>query len=87
MTDITFVTSNQTKLAHARYVCRNYQVNILHYKKFFYGKGYVEPRVDDRTVLLSESFKDAVDAAYATLQDEQSSLKKEELETDFASEQ
>ena len=60
MTDITFVTSNQTKLAHARYLCRNYQVNILHYKKFFYGKGYVEPRVDDRTVLLSESFKDAV---------------------------
>lgn len=60
MTDITFVTSNQTKLAHARYLCRNYQVNILHYKKFFYGKGYIEPRVDDRTILLSESFKDAV---------------------------
>jgi len=60
MTDITFVTSNRTKLAHARYLCRDYNVNILHYKKFFYGKGYEEPRVDDRRILLSESFKDAV---------------------------
>lgn len=60
MTDIIFVTSNRTKLAHARYLCRDYNVNILHYKKFFYGKGYEEPRVDDRSILLSESFKDAV---------------------------
>ncbi len=60
MTNIIFVTSNRTKLAHARYLCRDYNVNILHYKKFFYGKGYDEPRVDDRSILLSESFKDAV---------------------------
>lgn len=60
MTDIIFITSNRTKLAHARYLSRDYNVNILHYKKFFYGKGYVEPRVDDRNILLSESFKDAV---------------------------
>lgn len=60
MTDITFVTSNLTKLAHARYLCRNYNVNIMHYKKFFYGVGYEEPRIDDRKQLLSESFKDAM---------------------------
>ena len=60
MTDITFITSNQTKLAHARYLCRDYNVNILHYKKLFYGKGYEEPRVDDRTLLLTESFNNAV---------------------------
>ena len=60
MTDITFVTSNLTKLAHARYLCRDYQVNILHYKKLFYGVGYEEPRIDDRKQLLTESFKDAV---------------------------
>lgn len=60
MTDITFVTSNKTKLAHARYLCRNYQVNILHYKKLFYGVGYIEPRIYDRKQLLAESFKDAV---------------------------
>lgn len=60
MTDITFITSNLTKLAHARYLCRNYQVNILHYKKFFYGVGYEEPRIYDRKQLLAESFKDTV---------------------------
>ena len=60
MTDITFVTSNKTKLAHARYLCRNYQVNILHYKKLFYGVGYKEPRIFDRKQLLEASFRDAV---------------------------
>ena len=60
MTDITFVTSNLNKLAHARYLCRNYQINILHYKKLFYGVGYKEPRIDDRKQLLKESFEDAV---------------------------
>lgn len=59
MTDITFVTSNQTKLAHARYLCRNYHVNILYYKERYYGVGYEEPRLDDRKLLLTESFKDA----------------------------
>lgn len=60
MTNIIFVTSNRTKLAHARYLCRDYNVNILHYKKYFYGRAYEEPRVDDREILLFESFKDAV---------------------------
>ena len=60
MIDITFITSNKTKLAHARYLCRNYQVNILYYKKLFYGVGYKEPRIYDRKQLLAESFTDAV---------------------------
>lgn len=60
MTDITFITSNQTKLAHAKYLCRNYNVNILHYKKLYYGVGYEEPRIDDPQQLLTESFNDAV---------------------------
>ena len=59
MTDITFVTSNQTKLAHARYLCRDYYVNILSYKKFYYGIGYDEPRIYDRKQLLTASFYDA----------------------------
>ena len=59
MTDLTFVTSNQTKLAHARYLCRDYHVNILSYKKFFYGIGYDEPRIYDRKQLLTASFHDA----------------------------
>lgn len=60
MTDITFITSNPTKLAHARHLCKEYDINILQYKKFFYGKGYVEPRIYDRKVLLEESIKDAI---------------------------
>ena len=60
MTDITFVTSNKTKLAHARYLCRNYQVDIKYYKKMFYGYAYKEPRIDDRRQLLTESFENAV---------------------------
>ena len=59
MTDLTFVTSNQTKLAHARYLCRDYHVNILSYKKFYYGIGYDEPRIFDRKQLLTASFYDA----------------------------
>lgn len=61
MTDITFVTSNQTKLAHARYLCREFHVNILYYKKLYYGVGYEEPRIYDRSQLLTASFNDAVD--------------------------
>ena len=59
MTDITFVTSNQTKLAHARYLCRDFHVNILYYKKLYYGVGYEEPRIYDRDQLLTASFYDA----------------------------
>ena len=71
MTDITFVTSNKTKLAHARYLCRNYEVDIKYYKKMFYGYAYKEPRIDDRRQLLSESFKSALDRwrKYVTEQD------------------
>ncbi len=61
MTDITFITSNPTKLAHARHLCTGYDVNILQYKKFFYGKGYEEPRIFDREKLLEESIKDAIE--------------------------
>lgn len=60
MTDITFITSNPTKLAHARHLCKGYDVNILQYKKLFYGVGYEEPRLFDRDRLLEESINDAI---------------------------
>lgn len=60
MTDITFITSNPTKLAHARHLCKGYDVNILQYKKLFYGVGYEEPRLFDRNKLLEESINDAI---------------------------
>jgi adenylate kinase family enzyme/inosine/xanthosine triphosphate pyrophosphatase family protein len=59
MTDITFITSNPTKIAHARHLCKGYDINILQYKKFFYGKGYIEPRIYDREELLEASINDA----------------------------
>lgn len=60
MTDITFITSNQTKLAHARHLCKGFDVNILQYKKLYYGVGYKEPRLFDREKLLEESINDAI---------------------------
>lgn len=61
MTDITFITSNPTKLAHARHLCRGYDVNILQYRKLFYGTPYKEPRIQDQKQLLEESIKDAIE--------------------------
>jgi inosine/xanthosine triphosphate pyrophosphatase family protein/adenylate kinase family enzyme len=59
MTDITFITSNPTKVAHARHLCKEFDINILQYKKFFYGKGYIEPRIYEREELLEASINDA----------------------------
>jgi adenylate kinase family enzyme/inosine/xanthosine triphosphate pyrophosphatase family protein len=58
--NITFITSNNTKLSHARYLASRYNINILHYKKKFYGVGYTEPRISDRDTLLEESINDAI---------------------------
>jgi adenylate kinase family enzyme/inosine/xanthosine triphosphate pyrophosphatase family protein len=60
MIDITFITSNQTKLAHARYLANKYDITIFHYKKKFYGIGYIEPRILDQKQLLEESINDAI---------------------------
>lgn len=60
MTEITFITSNPTKLAHARHLCKGYDITILQYKKLFYGVGYKEPRLYDRDKLLQESINDAM---------------------------
>lgn len=57
MIEIVFVTSNKEKLAHARYLCREYNLYISKQKQ--YGIGYVEPRVSDRTELFKESIRDA----------------------------
>jgi inosine/xanthosine triphosphate pyrophosphatase family protein/adenylate kinase family enzyme len=58
MLDIYFITSNRSKLEHAKFLCRGYNVNI--HKQVQYGIGYVEPRIKDRELLLKESIKDAV---------------------------
>jgi len=58
MTDITFITSNPTKLAHARHLSKGYDVNIL--QKRSYGRAYEEPRTYDRENLLEASINDAI---------------------------
>jgi dephospho-CoA kinase/inosine/xanthosine triphosphate pyrophosphatase family protein len=60
MLDITFITSNTIKLAHARHLSSKYNVNILHYKKKYYGVGYNEPRTLDKAQLLESSMNDAI---------------------------
>ena len=57
MIKILFLTSNRAKLHHARYLCRDYDVNIV--PKSHYGVAYKEPRTSDRDKLFKESFEDA----------------------------
>lgn len=57
MLELFFITSNRTKLIHARYLCRDYNVAISPQK--YYGVGYSEPRILDREMLIEESIKDA----------------------------
>ncbi len=59
MLEVIFLTSSRIKLAHARYLCRNYSIHISKQKN--YGIGYIEPRIYDREELLSASIKDAYD--------------------------
>ncbi|PRD48026.1 non-canonical purine NTP pyrophosphatase [Sphingobacterium haloxyli] len=57
MLELTFITSNNEKLAHARHICKDYPVRISKQKN--YGIGYIEPRIDDRDELLRQSIEDA----------------------------
>jgi inosine/xanthosine triphosphate pyrophosphatase family protein/adenylate kinase family enzyme len=58
MLELTFITSSKEKLAHAKYLSRDYPVNIS--KKKNYGIGYIEPRIDDRGELIKRSVDDAI---------------------------
>lgn len=61
MLDLTFITSNRSKLANVSRICRDYDVNIISYKKRYYGVAYDEPRIlENRAQLLDESFNDAL---------------------------
>jgi len=60
MLDITFITSSIIKLANAKHIAKEYDVNILHYKKKYYGIAYYEPRIPDKNQLLDESMNDAI---------------------------
>src|SRR5689334_9472668 len=57
MLEVIFLTSNNVKLAHARYLCREYTIEIS--KQKYYGISYEEPRIQDRALLLQQSIADA----------------------------
>jgi dephospho-CoA kinase/inosine/xanthosine triphosphate pyrophosphatase family protein len=57
MDEIVFITSNNIKLVHVRYIARGYDIFISKQKN--YGIGYNEPIVRDRRELLEKSIKDA----------------------------
>lgn len=59
MLELTFITSSNIKLNHANHLCKNYTVNVVGYKKKYYGKGYDEPRIYERDELLKHSIDDA----------------------------
>lgn len=57
MFELIFITSNPAKTAHAKYLCRNYDMIITHQKQ--YGVAYNEPRLSNRERLIEESLRDA----------------------------
>lgn len=60
MVEIVFFTSNPIKLAHARYLCRDYAVGIVGFREKTFGANYEEPRIYDRADLIQRSYQDAL---------------------------
>lgn len=60
MLDITFFTSNPTKLAHARYLAEKYPIKIKGFRQRTYHADYFEPRTQSRHELLEASYESAV---------------------------
>lgn len=60
MLEIVFFTSSPIKLAHARYLCRDYDVLITGFREKTFGANYTEPRIYDRKQLIEESYQDAL---------------------------
>jgi adenylate kinase family enzyme/inosine/xanthosine triphosphate pyrophosphatase family protein len=60
MVEIVFFTSSPIKLAHARYLCRDYNVRITGFREKTFGANYEEPRIYDRAELIERSYQDAL---------------------------
>lgn len=60
MLEIVFFTSSPVKLAHARYLCRDYDVQITGFREKTFGANYDEPRIYDRDQLIDLSYQDAL---------------------------
>lgn len=59
MRELTFFTTNQTKLAHARYVAEGRQIHIKGFRQRTYHADYVEPRLASRDDILRASYGSA----------------------------
>ncbi len=57
MVKLLFLTSNRTKIQHACYLARDYDLTIV--KQPNYGVVYKEPRTSDRDTLIKKSIEDA----------------------------
>ena len=60
MRELIFFTSNNTKLAHARYFAERYAVRVIGFRQLTYHANYHEPRIQSRTELLQASYNSAV---------------------------
>ena len=58
---LIFLTSSQTKLAHARYLGEAFDIEIDGFRQKTYNANYNEPRIDSREELLDQSYKSAVE--------------------------
>ena len=61
MINITFFTSNTTKLAHARHLADGLPLRIDGFKQRTYHAGYQEPRTQSRAELLDASYRSALE--------------------------
>ncbi|KAF0223082.1 MAG: hypothetical protein FD176_2248 [Rhodospirillaceae bacterium] len=60
MRELTFFTSNQTKLAHARYLAEGRRIRIKGFRQRTYHAGYNEPRLHSRDEILEQSYVSAL---------------------------
>jgi inosine/xanthosine triphosphate pyrophosphatase family protein/dephospho-CoA kinase len=59
MRDLTFFTTNPTKLAHARYIAEGCHIRIKGFRQQTYHAEYVEPRLQSRDAILKASYESA----------------------------
>ncbi len=60
MIDLGFLTTNATKLSHFRHISRGSGVSISSFHERTFLASYSEPRINDREILLEESYKSAL---------------------------
>ncbi|MEO6718606.1 MAG: non-canonical purine NTP pyrophosphatase [Novosphingobium sp.] len=61
MRDLTFFTSSQTKIAHARYIAESRKIRIKGFRQRTYHAGYEEPRLNSRDEILAQSYVSALE--------------------------